>query len=145
MSTTSRRRRPPLAVLVALCALATLPPLLSYAGVSDVGAFRMFTRPFEQHVALSLVHRNGSTEALLLTDLEPHLSRDDRRVLRPGLPWAPGETAASLLDGRGAADLARLVCALEPDAVSARVVVERRTLPAHAPLPGVQAEVRCAR
>src|SRR5438046_1339460 len=107
----STSKPPALWVLLSLCALAVLPIVASYAGA--VGAFRMFTRPFETHVALWITTPDGSRVAVPFETLTRHLSRDDRRVLMPAVDWAPGETAASLLD---ADDLAALVCALHPEA-----------------------------
>lgn len=143
MSTTEPRGRPPLAVLVGLGALTVAPVIASWLGLSDVGAFRMFTRPFEQHVALTITTDDGAHRAVAFASLEPHLSRDDRRVLMPAVEWAPGETAASLLDARGARNLAELVCALHPEAAHATVEVTRRSLPSHAAMSGVRGELGC--
>lgn len=144
MSTNDPAGRPPLWALLSLCALAIVPVALSYLGVSDVGAFRMFTRPFEQHVALAITTHDGERREIPFLSLERHLSRDDRRVLMPAVAWAPGETAASLLDVRGARDLAALLCALHPEARRASVEVTRRSLPGHDALLGEREELTCA-
>ena len=101
-------------LLYGLLLLAALPPFVARALGSGPFAFAMFTRVERYHLE---VHAElpGRSRRLSLSELEPHLSRDARRVVLPAEGYGFGQEQVQLL-AHALPDIARLVCELEPTA-----------------------------
>jgi len=102
-------------------------PLSSYATGRTVGSYRMFTDLVRYHLELTRVGASGSRTPIALAELSPHLGLEARRIILPAAHGATGETAAELL-AAGRDDLARVGCALHPEAFAVEVIVQRRAL-----------------
>jgi hypothetical protein len=76
----------------------------------------MFTRVERYHLELS-AELPGGSRRILPSELEPHLSRDARRVVLPAEGYGFGQEQVQLL-AQALPDLARLACELEPSARS---------------------------
>ncbi|NIS28857.1 MAG: hypothetical protein GWN07_01995 [Actinobacteria bacterium] len=136
---TEAASRPPLPLLLALCAALALGPL---ALPSGVGAFRMFTAPVEYRLDLAIEGERGYPRRLPARSLWPHLGRDARRVIGVADEWTLGETNAALLRA-GLDDVGALVCALT-DATTVRLVLSRRHLD-RTPIDRTDRAVACER
>ena len=109
---------PPRPVLCALLALATVPPLVSQASGSVVGAYTMFHRVVRYHLDLGVVE-HGTERAVSVRSLAPHLSRPARPILLPADGQAIGADQVDVV-ANGLPDLARLLCNLYPGSERAR-------------------------
>ena len=119
-------RKPPRPVLVALLALALLPPLVAQALGETVGSFAMFSVVERYQLKLS-VRTPAGERRVPLRRLAPHLSSDARRIVVSAESGGAGRDPANVLAG-GLQDLLRLTCAIEPEATAARVTLLRGPL-----------------
>jgi len=121
---------PPRRALVALLALAVLPPWLARVSSYPVGDFAMFNTIERYHLDLSVNLPDHPAEAqpVDVRSLTPHLSRDARAVILPAASNGFGKDQTDLLQS-GLPDLARLLCALYPAATSANARLGRGPLP----------------
>jgi len=101
-------------LLYGLLLLAVLPPFVGRALGSGPFAFAMFTRVERYHLEVRAALPGGSRR-FSLSELEPHLSRDARRVVLPAQGYGFGQEQVQLLE-QALPDIARLVCELEPAA-----------------------------
>jgi hypothetical protein len=136
---TAAPRRPPLVVLLLLCAALALAPLVLPDGV---GGFQMFTAPVEYRLDLAIEGERGYPRRIPARALWPHLGRDGRRVIGVADEWTLGETNAALLRA-GLDDVGALVCALT-DAATVRLILSRRRLD-ESPLDRTDRAVVCPR
>lgn len=88
-----------------------------------VGSFTMFKRLERYHLELWLETEHGERE-VPWRSLAPHLSLEAARILLPAEGFAVGADQVDLV-ATGLPDLARLGCALHPEARSARVQMTR--------------------
>jgi hypothetical protein len=110
-------------VLIALLALATAPPFVAQAAGSMIGSFTMFNRLERYHLELWIETARGKRE-IPFQSLAPHLSPEAARILLPAEGYGVGADQVDLV-AAGLPDLARLGCALYPEAESARVELTR--------------------
>ncbi len=115
--------KPPRWALAVLLAVIALPPFVARALGSPVGDFAMFSRVGRYHLELSVVRAAGK-EAVSLTELRPHLSRDARAILMPAAGSGFGQDQTDLLQS-GLADIGQLLCELRPNASAANVRLGR--------------------
>jgi hypothetical protein len=113
-------------MLIGLLLLAVLPPFVARAFGTGLGAFAMFTRLERYHLDLGVQTRAGE-ERVEVRSLAPHLSRDARQIILPAASHGFGQEQIDELAG-GLADIGVLLCALRPDAVSARARLSRGPL-----------------
>lgn len=128
-------------VLVVLLAAIVALPVASALDLTPVGGFRMFTEPLEYRLEVELRHGDGRLRVLRPRELAPHLGPDARRHLLGGRTKV-GETHVVLL-AAALDDVARLACALDPEAVDARAVLLVRDL--HGDVREDEHTLRCAR
>jgi hypothetical protein len=110
-------------VLIALLVLAAAPPFVAQASGSMVGSFTMFNQLERYHLELWIETAQGKRE-IPFQSLAPHLSPEAARILLPAEGYAVGADQVDLV-AAGLPDLARVGCALHPEAESARVELTR--------------------
>src|SRR5262245_54407228 len=86
---TRRRPIPPRLVLSLLLVLAVVPPFVSQASGSVVGAYTMFHRMVRYHLELGVLE-GGRERSVPVRSLAPHLSRTARPILLPAEGYAIG-------------------------------------------------------
>jgi len=114
---------PPRLVLVGLLALISLPPFFAQATGAVVGSYTMFNHIERYH--LELVARTmARNQRVSVRSLQAHLSPEARVILLPADGFAVGADQVELTIA-GLPDLARLVCAVHPQATAARAALVR--------------------
>lgn len=101
-------------VLCLLLALAVVPPFVSQATHSVVGAFTMFNRVLRYHLELEVTEA-GRSRRVTVRSLAPHLSRMSRAILLAADGDAVGADQVDVVAG-GLDDLTRLLCDIHPTA-----------------------------
>jgi len=114
---------PPRPVLVALLALAVLPPFVAQARGSVIGSYTMFHSLSRYHVELAVVVE-GQERRVEMRSVAPHLSPEARTIVVPAGGRAVGADQVEVV-AASLPDLARLLCALHPGAERARAGLSR--------------------
>jgi hypothetical protein len=114
---------PPRLVLVGLLALTSLPPFFAQATGTVVGSYTMFNRIERYHLELAALTQVRN-QRVSVRSLAAHLSPEARVILLPADGFAVGADQVDLTIA-GLPDLARLVCALRPEATAARAALVR--------------------
>jgi hypothetical protein len=100
-----------------------LPPFVARGLGTRIGAFAMFVRVERYHLDLD-VQTGSGVRRVDVRRLSPHLSRDARQVILPAAGHGYGLEQIDELSS-GLSDIARLVCALRPDALTAQARLSR--------------------
>lgn len=112
---------PPRPVLCLLLALAVVPPFVSQATHSVVGAFTMFNRVVRYHLDLEVTEA-GRSRQVTVQSLAPYFTRMSRAILLPADGDAAGADQVDVV-AHGLDDLARLLCDVHATAERTRVTL----------------------
>jgi hypothetical protein len=110
-------------LLLLLLALVVVPPFAAQASGTVVGSYTMFNRIERYHLDLTTTTTRGD-ERVTVRSIAPHLSAEARRILLPADGYAAGADQLDLTLA-GLADLAQLLCSLDPAATRARARLVR--------------------